>query len=99
MDFAAWAIAPITLEVGSGRGKTATSVPGSNCEYASKFSLKSAEKSTSTGPCTNRPIACNLCKTIQRTYNKPGHYRLKHSDHPVPKTVADGEEKLMGIKK
>jgi hypothetical protein len=89
----------IALEVGSGRGKTATLVPGSNCEYASKFSLKSAEKSTRTGPCTNRPITCNLCKTIQWTYNMPGHYRSKHSDHPVPKRIADGEEERMGIRK
>ena len=52
----------IELERGSGRGKTATMVPGSNCEYVSKFSLKSAEKSTKSGPCTNRPILCEHCK-------------------------------------
>ena len=33
----------IDLVRGSGRGKTVTFVPGSNCEYLVKFSLKSAE--------------------------------------------------------
>ena len=89
----------IELERGSGRGKTATMVPGSNCGYISKFSLKSAEKSTKSGPCTNRPVTCEQCKTVQWSYNLPNHFRSKHSDYPVPKRIADGEEKLMGIKK
>ena len=88
----------IELERGSGRGKTATLVPGSNCEY-SKFSLKSAEKSTKSGPCTNRPVLCDQCKTVQWSYNLPFHFRSKNSDYPVPKRIADEEEKSMGIKK
>ena len=36
----------IDLDRGSGRGKTATVVPRSNCKYASKFSLKRAVKPT-----------------------------------------------------
>ena len=89
----------IELEGGSERGKTATLVPGSNCEYLSKFSLKSAAKSTKSGPCTNRPVLCDQCKTVQWSYNLPIHFRSKHSDYPVPKRIADEEEKFMGIKK
>ena len=54
---------------GSGKGKTAALVPGSNCEYLGKFSLKSAEKSTKSGPCKNRPVACSVYNTVQWTYN------------------------------
>ena len=43
----------IDLVRGSGRGKTISFVPGSNCEYQVKFSLKSAETPTKSGLCTN----------------------------------------------
>ena len=79
----------------SGRGKTISFVPGSNCQYQVKFSLKSAETPTKSGPCSNRPIRCIQYKTIQWSYNLPQHCRDKHSDHPIPST--DDEKKLIGI--
>ncbi|KZP26929.1 hypothetical protein FIBSPDRAFT_667883, partial [Athelia psychrophila] len=33
-----------------------TPVPSSDCPYSFKFSLASAANSTSSGPCTNRPM-------------------------------------------
>jgi len=89
----------IDLVRGSGRGKTATMIPGSNCEYLCKFSLKSAEKSTKSGPCTNRPVVCSICSTVQWSYNLPIHFRAKHSDHPIPARASDEETKFMGIEK
>ena len=50
----------IKLKVASGRGKTATIASASNCEYEKRFSMKSAESSTKSGPCTNRPIECKI---------------------------------------
>ena len=87
----------IDLVRGSGRGKTATMIPGSNCEYVCKFDLKSAEKSTKSGPCTNRPVVCSICSTIHWSYNLPIHFCLKHSDHPIPARASDKEKKFMGI--
>ena len=89
----------IELERGSGRGKTETLVAGNNCEDLSNFSMKSAEKSTKSGPCTNRPVLCDQCKTVQWSYNLTIHFRSKHSDYPVPKRIAHEEEKFVGIKK
>ena len=40
---------------------------GSNCTYKKKFSLKAAENSTKSGPCTNRPIGVI---TFQHTTTK-----------------------------
>ena len=51
----------IDLIKGSGRGSSVTSTAGSNCSYKCKFSLKAAEKPTKSGPCTNRPIRCDMC--------------------------------------
>lgn len=87
----------IELVRGSGRGKTATLIPGSNCEYITKFSLKSAEKTTKSGPCTNRPIVCEQCNTVQWSYNMPSHYKLKHTDFPPPVTVSVKEKQFLGI--
>ena len=64
-------------------------VPGSNCEYACKFWIKSAEKSTKSGQCTNRPV------TVQWTHNLPTYYLFKDSDYAILKRVADKEEELM----
>ena len=87
----------IDLVRGSGRGKTATLVPGGNCEYLQKFNIKCAEKSTKSGPCTNRPVTCSVCKTVQWSYNLPVHYRVKHSDHPIPTRINQEERKFMDI--
>lgn len=87
----------IALVRGSGRGKTMTMIPGSNCAYQVKFSLKSAEKSTKSSPCTNRPITCEHCKTVQWSYNLPKHCKEKHSDYPIATTITDEEKKLLGV--
>ena len=87
----------IALARGSGRGKTATLVPSANCEYLCKFNIKSAEKSTKSGPCTNRPVTCSVCKTVQWSYNLPHHYRVKHSDHPIPARMNQEEREFMDI--
>ena len=72
----------IGIEVGSGRGKTATRVVSSHCEYRKKFSLKSAEKCTKSSPCTNRPVTCPLCNTVHWSYNMVFHMKERHSDYP-----------------
>ena len=87
----------ISLERGSGRGKTVTLVPGSNCAYREKFSIKANVNPTKSGPCSNRSINCELCNTVQWSYNLPKHYKDKHSDHPIPTTVTVEERKLLGL--
>lgn len=47
------------------------------------FSLKAAEKSTKTGPCTNRPITCSICKVVTWSYSIASHYKSKHPDYPT----------------
>ena len=89
----------VDLVRGSGRGKNTTLVPGGNCEYLHKFSIKSAEKSTKSGPCTNRPVACEVCKVIVWSYNLPEHYRKKHTNHPIPSQITAEERKFMGLDK
>ena len=78
-------------------GKTAILVPDGNCEYLSKFSIKSVERSTKSGPCTNRPVSCRICKTVLWSYNLPIHYRVKHGDHPIPTRIRQEERNFMGI--
>ena len=48
----------------------------------SKFSLKSKKKRTKTGPCTNRPVPCSVCKVITWSYSLPSHYKCQHPDYP-----------------
>ena len=82
----------IEIVQGSGRGKTSSRIVASNCEYKVKFSLKAAEKSTKTGPCTNRPVICKLCSAIEWSYNMLNHMEIKHSDHPRNEWVISKEE-------
>lgn len=42
--------------------KNGTEAPHSNCPNYYKFSMKTAAKSTKTGPSTNRPVICYLCQ-------------------------------------
>ena len=76
----------IDLVTGSERRKTTTLTAGGNYRYTVKFSLKSAEKSTKSGPCTNRPIRSNICKSIYWSYNLAQYSNERHSVHPIPKT-------------
>ena len=68
-----------------------TLIPESNCPYKMKFSLASASKSTVTGPCTNRPVLCSICKVVYWSYSYKKHYEDKHSDYTCPITVTDAE--------
>ena len=54
----------IQLVSGSGRGKTVTMIAESNGPYKKKFSLKAAETPTKSGPCTNHPVCCDVCKAV-----------------------------------
>ena len=65
----------IGIVQGSGRGKTASKIISSDCEYRVKLSLKAAEKSTKSSPCTNRPVTCSLCNVTEWSYNMLGHMK------------------------
>ena len=49
-----------------------------DCKFFRPFNLKSAAKSTTNSPCTNRPIECVLCKGVYSSYNKETHYKANH---------------------
>ncbi|KAJ7440978.1 hypothetical protein FB451DRAFT_1058496, partial [Mycena latifolia] len=74
-------------------------IPESACPFFRKFSLQAAEKTTPSGPSTNRPIRCILCHTSQPQpgrhpirrrehvfwlYNLPAHIKLAHPNAMVP---------------
>ena len=61
------------------------------------FLVDMEKGSTKSGPCSNRPITCIHCKTIQWSYNLPRHCQDKHSNHPIPTAVTDDEKRLMGV--
>ena len=85
----------IELKKSSGRGKIAIAAAESNCLYKSKFSLKAAEKSTKTGPCTNRPITSSIYKVITWSYSIALHYMSKHPDYPTKFIISPEEVKLV----
>ena len=87
----------IQLVSGSGRGKTVTMIAKSNCPYKKKCSLKAAETPTKSGPCTNRPVCCDVCKAVVWSYHVSCHYRERHMDYPTPTSVSANEIKLMGL--
>ncbi|KAJ7898149.1 hypothetical protein B0H13DRAFT_2337610 [Mycena leptocephala] len=75
---------------------TRSYIPESNCPYFRKFSLASAEKTTTSGPSTNRPLRCEICHGSQpeRTqirrhehvfwsYNLPAHIESSHPDTDI----------------
>ena len=89
----------IELTKSSGRGKSATQAPKSNCPHASKFSLKPAEKSTSSSPCTNRPVVCIICHTVVWSYMMASHYSQVHNGVPCPLSVTVEEREMVLGKK
>ena len=76
-----------------GLKKTARAVtPVSDCPYFVKFSLKPAGKTKKSGPSTNRPIICVICKArspksrnavdekhVYWSYNIPAHIEATHN--------------------
>lgn len=72
-------------------GKNAPNCPLSNCTFFTKFSLKSAEKSTKTSPCTNRPVKCEVCKLVYWSYNIQIHYERNHIGHNIPSMISEDE--------
>ena len=86
----------IVLKKSSGHGKTAIAAAESNCTYMSKFSLKSAENSTKTGPYTNRPAPCSVCIMITWSYSLPSQYKCQHPDNPFEEfRILQDEVKLV----
>jgi len=77
----------------------------SNCPKFTGISYASALKGSSTTPCTNVPIACELC--IQPTnfeiipavwrYNLLDHVRLTHPGHTQPSHFSPAFWELMNV--
>lgn len=74
--------------------KNGTETPQSNCPNFYKFSMKTAAKSTKSGPSTNRPVICYLCQErdgntkslpeyIFWSYNLLQHFNDAHPDKVV----------------
>ena len=59
---------------------------------APKYSMKSAEKCTSSSPCTNRPMQCPLCPkkpgVVHWKLNMPAHWERNHNAAPLPDEFA-----------
>ena len=89
----------IELSKSSGRGKSATQAPKSNCSYTSKFSLKPAEKCTSSSPCTNHPVVCTISDTVVWSYMMTSHYSQVHDGVSCPLTVTAEEREMVWGKK
>ena len=55
-------------------------MPTSNYDYQENFDIKSAETSTKTMPCTNRPLACPkaTCGVVVWSYNLYEHFKFDH---------------------
>ena len=66
---------PIGIAQGLGRCKTTFKRTSSDCEYRVKLSLKGAEKSTKTSPCTNRHVICSLSNVNVSSYNMLRHMK------------------------
>ena len=73
----------------SGRGKTASQVVSSNCDYNVKFSLKSAEKLT-------KSSSLRKTKTVNWCYDMYLHMKEKHDDYsPDEWKISEEELKLL----
>jgi hypothetical protein len=85
----------LELRKTSGFGKNSTYGPWSDCSYFYGFSLKSAEKASTTNPCTNRPVACSICSEVYWSYNLTNHHAEKHSNVLVPEMITQCETKVL----
>ena len=88
----------IGFKKSSGRVVTATLSAQANCTYISKFSLKAAEKTTKSSPCTNRPVSCPVCNTVVWSYMMGPHYSHVHPEKTLCTSVTS-EERDMVLKK
>ena len=70
-------------------------IPASNCKFDVKFSLKSAVTPGERTPCSNRPVLCELCKTVYWNYGLYDHYAAVHTGETCPLMINDEEEKLL----
>ena len=87
----------ISIIVSSGVGKNANKGVASNCKYFNRFSLKPAETSTKNKPCTNRPVECDLCKTVLWSYNIESHYHVNHFGEDIPSMITQLEiQRIIG---
>lgn len=95
-----------TCSVGLKKGAKKTMAPDSDCPYYYKFSLASAAKSTISGPSTNRPIVCTLCRRataasarqaqndnshVQWSYNIAAHVAQRHPNASQDQDLIDLE--------
>ena len=75
----------------------------SNCDYLEKFNLKSAETSTKSMPCTNRPINCPKpgCNAVVWTYNLYEHFKSDHTEKEYDDafSITDKERSLVRANK
>ena len=66
-----------------------------NCEYIEVFDIKSAETSTKSMPCSNRPIKCQSCYVIVKSYNHSKHFKSDHPNDVVPRGRSDERKTLL----
>ena len=79
---------PVFLIPGSVKG---VFKPGHQCKLLDgagiDYSIKSAETSTLTTPCTNRPVKCQHCTQVVPSYYMAAHYEDKHSTTTMPEDL------------
>ena len=51
------------------------------------YSIKSAETSTLTTPCTNRPVKCQHCTQVVPSYYMAAYYEDRHSATTMPEDL------------
>ena len=67
----------------------------SDCKFYKPFNLKSSIKCTSTYPCTNIPVECNLCNGIYWSYNIESHFKISHNNNASPILITEKEMKMV----
>lgn len=83
------------LIITSGRGKSATWGPHSDCKYFKAFALKPSASFSKSSPCTNRPVNCTICDETYWSYNIYIHYNEKHSGVECPFLINEEEKSFV----
>ncbi len=86
----------LELRPGSGDGVNKTLKVWSDCPYFHCFNFKSSyDKVIRSYPCSNRPIACEICKGIYWSYNIQVHYELSHNNCQIPDLITKQEREAV----